>query len=187
MKKDFVYVSPGIVFLAAILIYLDGIAFVIQCISACALHEFGHYSAARLNGNKIRSIRITAVGAEIYFDTGRSFSYFGEIITAFAGPVVNLITAWISVKLNAFLFAGINLCLGIINLLPIRPLDGGRILTSILSLFFPNAADGVVSCISIMFSGCLLGLGWLAWKTWGNVSLLLTAAWIVLESIDEKN
>ena len=112
-------------------------------------------------------------------DPAVSLSYAQDAWIAVAGPVVNLIAAWLSVQAEANLFAGINLSFGLLNLLPIRPLDGGRILEALLSYFLPEQAEKILCVFSVFVSGVLLGLGWTAWCRWGNLTLLFTAVWLV--------
>lgn len=176
----------GFLLLMAGLIYLDGVLFLIQVFVVCVLHETGHCIAAALEGSKVRSLRLTAVGAEMKLASDISLSYMQDARIAFAGPAANLIAAWIAARLEANLLAGLNLCFGLLNLLPIRPLDGGRILTDLLSLLDPGLAEKIHSGLSILVSGVLLGLGWAAWRGWGNLSLFCTAVWLAAGVIKDQ-
>lgn len=164
---------------AAVLIYLDGQGLFFQGALACILHELGHWAAIVLQGGRVHSLHLTAVGAEMELDPRRPLSYGREAIVALAGPAVNLLLAWISVRTGGYLFAGLNLCFGMLNLLPIRPLDGGRALFCILAVRWPVLAERVIGAASVLMAGALLGLGWAAWRGWGNLSLLCTAAWLL--------
>lgn len=177
----------GFLLLMAGLIYLDGTKLFLQILAACVLHEAGHYGAVLLVGSKVHSLRLTVIGAEMKLAPEISLSYMQDALVAFLGPCVNLLLAWISICAGTHLFAGINLCFGILNLLPIYPLDGARILSCVLSYFWPATAEKLIQAVSTVFSGALLGLGWAAWRGWGNLSLLLTAAWLTAGVIKGKN
>lgn len=161
------------------MIYLDGQGLVLQGALSCAIHELGHWAAIVLLGGRVCSLRLTAVGAEMELDPGRPLSYGREAAAALAGPAVNLLLAWISVRTGRYLFAGLNLGFGVLNLLPIRPLDGGRALSCALAVRWPLLAERIVGAMSVLLAGGLLGVGWAAWRGWGNLSLLCTAAWLL--------
>lgn len=165
--------------MAAALIYLDGQGLVLRGALACVLHEAGHWAAILIFGGRVCALRLSTVGAEMKLDPRRPLSYGRELLAALAGPAVNLLTAWISVRNGWYFFAGMNVCYGLLNLLPIRPLDGGRALSCALNLRWPGAAEGVVRTISAVFAGALLGLGWAAWRGWGNLTLLAAAVWLL--------
>lgn len=147
------------------------------------LHEFGHFVAALGVGSGVCSLRLNAAGAEMELDPNVQLSYAKDAILAFLGPAVNLAAAWFAVRLGCNLFAGLNLCFGLLNLLPVRPLDGGRILVDVLSFLDPELAEKIHSGISVLLSGILLGLGWAAWRGWGNLSLLFTALWLAVRTL----
>lgn len=186
MRNIKVSCSVGFLLLLAGLIYLDGPKLFFQIFSACALHEAGHFAAVILTGSNVHSLRLTAVGAEMKLIPEITLSYTQDLLIAIAGPCVNLLLTWVSIQVDAYLFAGINLCFGVLNLLPVFPLDGGRILSCVLSYFWPVTADKLICVISTMFSGALLGLGWAAWRGWGNLSMLYTATWLMVGAIKGK-
>ena len=103
---------------------------------AAALHECGHLLAARLMKIPIRGIRLDFLGARI--DVGAVvLSYGQEWLLAAAGPLFSLLLATLaapfwSVSLFLRAFSAASLLLGILNLLPVRSFDGGRMLECFL-------------------------------------------------------
>lgn len=93
------------------------------------LHELGHYTAVRLLGGEVNNIHLGLSGACIQASglTPRS-----ELICLIAGPLAGLL------PLLAIKILPITALCGIIqsayNLLPVYPLDGGKILKRIILL-----------------------------------------------------
>lgn len=168
------------------LIYLDGIQIFFQTLFACVLHEAAHGGTAMCFGSRVCELRFTASGAEMKFDSNAPFSYVQDAVVALAGPAANLIAVYLAVRFGAPIFAGLNLCFGLLNLMPIRPFDGGRIITDLLSLLKPELAETLNSGLSILLSGALLGFGCAAWHWWGNLSLLSTAVWFMYTMYKEE-
>lgn len=103
---------------------------------AATLHECGHLLAARLMKIPIRGIRLDFLGARI--DVGAAvLSYGQEWLLAATGPLFSLLLAILVAPLwGASLFfralSAASLLLGILNLLPVRSFDGGRMLECFL-------------------------------------------------------
>lgn len=169
--------------LLALLIYLDGQGIVLRALLACALHEFGHWVVIRVLGGRVSALRLSAVGAEMRLDPVYPLSYFREAAAALAGPVVNLLTAFAAAHGGHYLFAGVNLCLGVLNLVPAAPLDGGRALGCVLGQISPRCAEMAARLIAPVFAGGLLGLGAAAWRGWGNLSLFLVGLWLLIRTL----
>jgi Zn-dependent protease len=105
------------------------------------MHEFGHALACRSVGGKADRIVLWPLGGVAYVSPPmRPGAMLWSIV---AGPLVNVALLpvtlpflWLPANsdLNVFLqsVAGINLILLIFNILPIYPLDGGKILWSLL-------------------------------------------------------
>jgi len=156
------------------------------------LHEIGHMIAGILLGFKPSSISIMAIGMSIDFNID-TYEYnkrikkgnrlnLKKIIIALAGPATNLTIVLLSLILNTEhteVIVYVNLLLAIFNLIPIYPLDGGRIIKNILTIFvgkykaikFTNEISNVVMCILTMLASILV----LQYK---NVFILLVLAYL---------
>ena len=108
------------------------------------LHEVGHAVLARRFGVGVRGILLTPLGGMSFLE-GVPHRAREEALIAVAGPVVSLVLAalflaitwitgagWDQSSPLAVLFA-MNLVLGLFNLLPAFPMDGGRILRAALT------------------------------------------------------
>ena len=96
------------------------------------LHELGHAITGIILGLKIKKININVFGLSIEFENYGKERINNKIIIDMAGPTINIITFIIAVIFKNEEIAYINILLAIINLLPIYPLDGGRIVKNLL-------------------------------------------------------
>lgn len=121
--------------------YLED-SLLVGCLFGCVLlHELGHAAVARHFGVRTLEIVMYLIGGVARLEKQPDFRQ--EFWIAIAGPMVNFLLAgglWLGRPyLGAYPLwqqvAEANLGLGLFNLLPAFPMDGGRILRSILSLF----------------------------------------------------
>lgn len=154
---------------------------------ACAVHELGHLAAVRLLGGRLLSFRLTGVGAVIHPRRERMFSYGEECLVAAAGPLASFLLAVAAAAwgrhfggVDAFLLTGLSLALGLFNLLPAGPLDGGRIVLAAVSrLAGPDAGVRLCGVLTKVLAGALAAAGLWALKISGNFTLLLCAGWLL--------
>ncbi|MCD8341356.1 MAG: site-2 protease family protein [Clostridiales bacterium] len=178
------FLSSGAVFWLTLFCMLTSGRLMSAVLLSAALHEGGHLCACRLFGVRVRAVRVTFCGAELLLEELRR--PLQRLAVAAAGPGVNLLCAF-AVALAfpqqawAQLFAGASLILGLFNLLPIPPLDGGRILLSLLELAGLGAgAEGAfhylvtVLLVLALVPGVTLALE-------GNLSLLLLVLWLLFQ------
>lgn len=128
---------------------------------AALLHELGHGAAAWGWNVPIRRMRLDLFGARM--ELGGLTAYSAELAVAAGGPLVSLLAAALAFPLGrvwdrADLFASVSLGLGLINLLPVKGLDGGRMLSCGLSLSLGERAADVTLRVT---TGLFLGGLWL--------------------------
>ena len=110
------------------------------------IHEMGHLVMGLILGYKPDKMELMPFGFLIEFkqaDLDDKRTVKSDILIAIAGPMVNLILILIFANINInFLYKDIvfyiNLIIFTFNLIPIYPLDGGRVLHGFLSLYFGN-------------------------------------------------
>lgn len=122
-------------------IYFNWFNKIFYYVLAVTLHEYGHYFVAKYYGYKIDSLIYSLSGAGI--TTKEQFKIKDEIKIASAGPIVNIILILLMIclwwlfplsYLYTYDFLICNLVVLLFNLLPIYPLDGGRIILAVLCL-----------------------------------------------------
>lgn len=100
------------------------------------LHELGHLVTGITIGLKIKKINIHISGLSVEFENYGKQRNANKIVVDIAGPLINIIALVIAIIIKQEEIAYINLLLAIVNLLPIYPLDGGRILKTLLRTRF---------------------------------------------------
>ena len=94
-----------------------------------AFHEMGHITALYLLGGKVDKITVSYYG--IGMSHSSNLSVLKEIIFLMSGVLINYFFAAFKIQRE------INLALGIINSLPVYPLDAGRITKLLLDELLP--------------------------------------------------
>ena len=168
-------------------VYYLGFAAAIGLFASVLVHEFGHALTARVYGVGTRSITLWLLGGVAALD--RIPRQRGaEAVVAIVGPVVSAVLGGLlfaafyalpglppEVRVGVATLAVINLSLAVFNLLPALPLDGGRVLRSLLALRLPwpratEIAGGISKVLALALGGLML-LG-------GNLFGILIAGFI---------
>ena len=135
---------------------LDRNGAVLPIVCAMALHELAHAAAMLACGGRIR--RLTLRFADLYLEAA-GLGYRQEFFAALAGPLANL-ACGAAFRVRWPAFAAYSLILGLYNLLPVWPLDGGRMLW--LALCWrtdPFLADRMAGGVSLAAAGLLTAAG----------------------------
>lgn len=127
------------------------------------LHEFGHVFAAQRLSVKTGDISILPFGgvAMVDFNSLRDNEIsWKEFYIGIAGPLVSLFLGCFFFLFGpeSFLFniSAINFLLLFFNLLPLFPMDGGRVLRSILNFFFKDVVRSTKYAVRISQVFCML-------------------------------
>lgn len=149
--------------------------FVVAMTLVVVAHEFGHALVGRWFGGRDAEVYLTFFGGYCQFRYA-NFTRRMEMAMTAAGPLVNLLSAGLVFLLFRFglihdthfyvqkflvWFCAISLVLGLFNLMPVLPLDGGHILRLLVGRknFHWVALVGVIVCLAMI----LLGLRFRDW------------------------
>jgi stage IV sporulation protein FB len=156
MERKRARINPLIGLLTVVMLCTDHSGIVLATVLAAGVHELGHLLAAKALQIPLAGMRWGFLGLWLEVK-GRILSYGEEWLLCAAGPLVSLLTAaagalfWESVAF-ARLFSCASLILGLLNLLPIRSFDGGRMLACFLAAFCTERlTEDVLRVISVLF------------------------------------
>mgnify|MGYP003304177808 CR=1 FL=1 len=171
-------ISPFLFLLLFAYMVIEGSFIPLWILLFSLIHEGGHLLAIRLLGGGIRYFQGSGQG----FGIGtRALSYRMEFWAAFAGPLTSIALAMLFLACKQGIFFYINLSLGLLNLLPIYPLDGGRMLRAILIETLPlHLQRPILQGIGLLFILPLLALAFWQFLASGyNVSLLFVCFYLL--------
>ncbi|MDQ6935575.1 MAG: site-2 protease family protein [Actinomycetota bacterium] len=166
-------VQPGL----GSLKYVAGLAFAVLLYLSVLLHEMSHALAAQAFGLPVRSISLHFLGGATEIE-GEPRTPGQEFVIAVVGPLTSIAIGLVCLGLLQLRppgllgmattsLAGVNLVVGVLNLVPGLPLDGGRVLRALVWKVGHNPHRGTVVA---------------AWG--GRVAAVLALAWpFVIERI----
>ncbi len=173
-----------------------GQAMVIFCI--VFLHEMGHVVVAKGYGVKVTGVELLPFGGVARMEGNIELDPVADIYVALAGPLTNAFLAGLGYMLQKFgvgnqqwlpFFVQSNILLGLFNLLPAIPLDGGRIFRALVSLHWglKRATERAVT-LSIGLSTAMALAG--AWSVvtgrGNNFNFLVIAVFLTYCAVKEK-
>lgn len=161
------------------------------------LHEIGHALVARWHGVRTTEIVMYPIGGVSRLEKQPAARQ--ELLISIAGPLVNLLLGigllasqrnflpieTLRVPTDANLIERIavgNLLLGLFNLLPAYPMDGGRILRSLIALRKSEDEATEIAASAGRFLAVLMGLAGLLWS---NFLLVFVALFVYLGAAQE--
>lgn len=117
-----------------ILLFGDNSEYAIIALTAAATHELGHIITALVLKMKLDSFSLGLFGARLGIALPL-YSYRHELMLSLSGPIANLLTGSAALYIyhiqgsseHVLFFAVASFFLALLNLLPIKGFDGGRI------------------------------------------------------------
>ncbi|MDQ7858150.1 MAG: site-2 protease family protein [Armatimonadota bacterium] len=168
--------------------YTLGLAAALGLFASVVVHELGHALVGRRYGVQVRRITLWLLGGMAQFEEIPR-QRGAEAVIAIAGPLTSLAVAAVSRVALGLLpwsasgqfvlgyLAYMNVALAVFNLLPALPLDGGRVLRSLLALRLPYLrATQVAAGLS---TGLAILLGLYGFLTL-NIFLMLIAFFVYM-------
>ncbi len=145
-------------------------------LAAAAVHEGGHMLVLRLSGGRLHRLTLTGCGAVLHcaLPEGR----FARAAVCLAGPAASFALTALAQACGWYRLAGASVLLGVFNLLPLPPLDGGMVLEHLCA---GGALAGRAVLALCSAAGLLLGGLWLL-HAGGGCWLLLIGALIGAKS-----
>jgi len=153
---------------------------VVMIFTIVLIHEFGHIFAGRKYGLNTSKVILSFLGGAAIMDEGLDkLEPKKALWVAFAGPLTNLIMFFALLPFVNIVFSGetidveavnswqlfyllglvMNAIMFIFNLLPIFPMDGGRLLRSTLELFNVKRSFEISIRVTQVFCIIIFGLG----------------------------
>ena len=133
--------------------YCGYLPFTLCAYASIALHEAGHSAVSAICGQPPESIELTLLGAVMHLEDESKLPRLRRLSVLLAGPAVTFLLCWCALlltqtgslpwNLGRMLFL-CNLSILAMNLLPVLPLDGGRLLSLLLESFLPQHIAGKV-------------------------------------------
>ncbi len=141
-----VFLISGIAFISLFILLGNSFEFIVNLMLVLLIHEFGHYLAMRLFGYKDTTIFFLPFGAATVGQKREKKAY-QEFIVLLAGPLPGILLGILLLFYKNHFgiyesyiqnYALISITVNYLNLLPIYPLDGGKIVETLLLLRFPK-------------------------------------------------
>ena len=157
-------------------------------------HEIGHLFAGILLGMKPEKIEIMPFGFSVSFklrpkDYNKKVNKANllevkKIVVAFAGPLTNIFIIIISIYLKLSIFLQLmiiyaNVLIVIFNLLPIYPLDGGRILKGFIHIYKgKKLSEKYINNISLIVISILTAIASIAIYYFKNIAIFFVIMYL---------
>ncbi|MBO8172550.1 MAG: M50 family metallopeptidase [Bacillaceae bacterium] len=157
------------------------------------IHELGHVFVARAFAWKIRQINLLPFGGVAEVEEWGNTSPKEEVIVALAGPLLNGVM-WVMAlffwKIGIWdetwtrYFMSCNLLIAGFNLIPVLPLDGGKVVQGFLSMGLPYR-KAVYLTYMMSFTGIMLLFAGIFAESAPKINLFMIGTYLLVQNIME--
>ncbi|MCL5071573.1 MAG: M50 family metallopeptidase [Actinobacteria bacterium] len=196
MKNIRLKVDPFFLAVLPVMIITGYLTEYILILISIILHEAGHIISALLLGRKLHYVKLLPAGLNASL-SGENSSAWRNLAIYACGPAVNALLAAIVISAGRHnpgrtyytdFFILVNICLGIFNMIPVLPLDGGRIIREILAFKTGSSKAGSIMykisfflALGLIFAGIIQLTGNIY-----NFSVLLVGIYVLITIKMEK-
>lgn len=160
------------------------------------IHELSHTLVGILLGFKPKSLHIMPFGLTILLESNNNKEKIElkKIIIALAGPFSNLLIAIISIFLNVDIrlkeiLVYSNFLIMLFNLIPLYPLDGGRVVKGLLKLKYKKeVVDKIINKMSNIMVIIITAITSITIMYFRNIALLFVVIylWVIIIRENKK-
>lgn len=143
-----IQIQPFFYFLAAFTLLILPIRWVLAAAVAAIIHELCHITALVLINGRITSVSITAQGCVI---ESQPLERWQQFVSILAGPLGGFCLLLFRRYIPEIAVCG--LFHSMYNLIPVLPLDGGRLVNLLLECWVPEKAEQIMVVIAWVFIG----------------------------------
>ena len=155
---------------------------------SATFHESAHIFFYYVFNAKIDKIKILPFGISASFSSSANLSYKKENVALYSGPFFNFLLAAFFFVLSkktrtegAEVFILYNFAYFAVNLLPIYPLDGGRILKNFLLMRLDDEkALKISNTVTLIFLSFLFIIGIFTTVFYSNISLISVSIYLAV-------
>ena len=180
IKIGKIRISPVFIGMMILFSFFADYLYLLLTLAFALMHEFAHLLVLKYYNKTVKEIYFKPFGISIIKDE-KNLTLNQEIFVAFAGPFFNLFCFLALIFLN-FYYSNViiiymillNFFLFVLNLFPVYPLDGGRIIYCLLYKFFCyETTNKIIRFINFSFLMFLGGFGiYMLYLTSFNLSLV---------------